>query len=145
MKSTFSLAVHALAYLAHTQKIETSETLAKNACTHPAKIRKTMSTLKQSGMIQTIEGKKGGYQINKDPQTITLKEIAEALSFVFINPTWQSGDLNMDCLISSGMSKVMDEVYYNMNQACLQQLEHITLHQILTLLFKKERRTYETL
>lgn len=47
MNSSFSIAVHALVYLNHMEKVLSSEELARNVCTNPVLIRKVMSKLKK--------------------------------------------------------------------------------------------------
>ena len=48
--SSFSIAVHALVYLNHMEKVLSSEELAQNVCTNPVLIRKVMSKLKKAGL-----------------------------------------------------------------------------------------------
>ena len=60
MTGAFSLAVHALVYLNHKATTLSSEMLAENICTNPARIRKVMSQLKRAGLISTKEGIDGG-------------------------------------------------------------------------------------
>ena len=48
MTGAFSLAVHALVYLNHKATTLSSEMLAENICTNPARIRKVMSQLKRA-------------------------------------------------------------------------------------------------
>lgn len=45
MTGDFCLAIHALIYLDHTDGIISSEELAKNICTNPARVRKVLSKL----------------------------------------------------------------------------------------------------
>lgn len=47
MDGMFSLAVHALVYLNHKNCIISSEALAENICTNPARVRKVMAKLKK--------------------------------------------------------------------------------------------------
>ena len=52
MDSIFSLAVHALVYLNHKDCTLSSEALAENICTNPARVRKVMAQLKKAGETQ---------------------------------------------------------------------------------------------
>ena len=60
MTSEFAIGVHALVYLNHKNETLSSELLAENICTNPARIRKVMAKLKTGGLIVTQEGLKGG-------------------------------------------------------------------------------------
>ena len=47
MTSDYCVAVHALVYLNHKAKVLSSEELAENICTNPARVRKVMAKLKK--------------------------------------------------------------------------------------------------
>lgn len=49
MTSEFAIAVHALVYLNHKGETVSSEALAENICTNPARVRKVMAKLKKAG------------------------------------------------------------------------------------------------
>ena len=56
MNSDFTVAVHALVCLAHSGKVLSSEALAENICTNPARIRKLSAKLKRAGVMETNDG-----------------------------------------------------------------------------------------
>lgn len=72
MTSEFGMAVHALTFLNHKGEIVSSEALAKNICTNPARVRKVMAKLKKAGLVDTKEGLEGGYLFSKDAQKVDL-------------------------------------------------------------------------
>ncbi|MDD2956630.1 MAG: Rrf2 family transcriptional regulator [Oscillospiraceae bacterium] len=135
MTGEFSLAVHGLIYLSHMDKTISSETLAKNICTNPARVRKVMAKLKKAGLLSAREGADGGYLFEGDPARITLAQVARALQFSFTAPAWRSGGVDMDCLVASGMADIMDQVYSELDAACLSRLETVTLADILRQVF----------
>ena len=53
MDSSFNLAVHALVCLSHSGRSLSSEALAENICTNPARVRRVMAGLKKAGMVAT--------------------------------------------------------------------------------------------
>lgn len=126
----FSIAVHALVYLNHKGTMISSETLAENVCTNPARIRKVMAMLKANGMVRTKEGAEGGYEIACSADEITLRQVCEATQTRLVNNSWRSGDLDMNCLVASGMGDIMDGIYHNLDETCKQQLETITISDI---------------
>lgn len=135
MTSEFTIAVHALVYLNHAATTVSSEALAKNVCTNPARIRKVMAKLKKQNLITTKEGKDGGYLFTQDENTVNLQQIFQALDTRLLSTSWTSGDHNMKCLIASGMAEVMDTLYNDMEQRCLQHLSTITLADLNHKLF----------
>ena len=75
MTSEFAIAVHALVYLNHRQETISSEALASNVCTNPARVRKVMAKLKKAGIISTKEGLEGGYHFEKDSSCVPWRSI----------------------------------------------------------------------
>ena len=138
MNSEFSVAVHSLVFLNHRGTTLSSEELAKNVCTNPARIRKIMAKLKKAELVATKEGIDGGYHFIRDPSTVTLREVSEALEMRFVSATWQSGDTDMKCLIASGMAAIMDDIYGQLDQLCQVHLDGITIQMIENLIFHHE-------
>ena len=79
MTSEFAIAVHALVYLNHKGETVSSEALAENICTNPARVRKVMAKLKKAGLLETREGNSGGYELHGDAAAIRLSDLAQAL------------------------------------------------------------------
>lgn len=136
MNGEFVVAVHALVYLNHKKCVLSSEELAKNVCTNPARIRKVMAKLKKAGFVVTKEGLDGGYRFIGNPSEVSLKRIGEALGTVYVNVGWHSGDQDMECLVASGMAGIMDDICADLDSRCKEQLEHITVDTIDRMIFK---------
>lgn len=135
MTGELNVAVHALVYLYHKNMILASDALAENICTNPARIRKIMAKMKRAGFVDTKEGINGGYFLMRDADKITLKDICAALEADIIKAGWSSGDPEMECLVASGMSNVMGNIYSKLNKQCLDTLEMITIKDINDQLF----------
>lgn len=130
MTSEFSVAVHALVYLNHKGCILSSEELAGNVCTNPARVRKVMARLKKAGLVRTKEGVEGGYLFDGDPASVNLRQIAQALDIRFVSAGWRSGGADMVCLIASGMADILDELYEDLDELCKRRLSEITIETI---------------
>lgn len=116
-----------------------SETLASNVCTNPARIRKVMAKLKKAGIISTKEGLEGGYHLDNDPSCVTLRQVCDALEVEFVSSSWKSGDQGMDCMIASGMADIMDNIYEDLDELCKKRLEGITIAAIENKIFEKNK------
>lgn len=127
MTSDYCVAVHALVYLNHKAKVLSSEELAENICTNPARVRKVMAKLKKAGFVKTKEGSEGGYLFDQDADRVTLDQIAQALEIRFVDTAWKSGDTDMKCLVASGMAGLMDEIFDDLNEQCRKRLKEITI------------------
>ena len=136
MTGEFSVAVHALVYLNHMQRPLTSDALAENVCTHPARIRKVMAKLKKAELVSTREGADGGYTCLGDPHKINLAQILTALNTPVVELTWRSGNLDMECLVASGMANIMDHICEELDDTCKQKLAEISIADIDAQIFR---------
>mgnify|MGYP003235928740 FL=1 len=128
--SSFSIAVHALVYLNHMEKVLSSEELAQNICTNPVLIRKVMSKLKKAGLVDTKGGNSGGYIFIADADKLTLDQVAEVIDAKFVGSPRRSGDMNKECLIASGMGEIMQNIYRQLDENCKKSLHGITVADI---------------
>ncbi|ASJ52587.1 transcriptional regulator [Brevibacillus formosus] len=132
MNSEFTIAVHSLALLAHIpEHMASSELIAKNVCTNPARIRKIMSILRKNGFVKTKEGIGGGYILACDPNEVTLAEIYRSISNGTLKPHWCSGDPQEACQVSANMHGVMDQIFTEAEMYFTKYLEQITIRTVL--------------
>ena len=138
MTSEFTIALHALVFLNHHDKTMTSEEIAANVCTNPARVRKVLSKLKKADLLVTREGSRGGgYLFHRDDETVTLLMVYQALQDRIIQSSWLSGSMDIGCLISSNMAAVMDDIMQELDEACKEKLSGITIKDINDKIFGK--------
>ena len=130
MTSEFTVAVHALVFLNHRQSTQSSEAVAENVCTNPARVRKVLSCLKKAGLVETKDGIDGGYHFTGNAEAVSLRMVADALNAAFVSASWRSGNPDMDCLIASGMDGVMSSIYRELDESCRVRLEQISIADI---------------
>jgi len=135
MNSDFCLAVHALVYLNHKQTTVSSEALADNICTNPARVRRVMAKLRAADLAAAREGSEGGFRFEKDAAAVTLAAVADALETRFVAANWHSGSSEKNCRVSSGMAGVMDGIFLILNSRCSEALQQITIADINEQLF----------
>ncbi|MET1029765.1 Rrf2 family transcriptional regulator [Domibacillus tundrae] len=132
MNSNFTIAVHSLVYLAYLPgHMASSEAIAHNVATNPARIRKVMSMLRNSGFVKTKEGIRGGYMLGEDPEKITLGHVYEAISRGELQPTWQTGDPEQGCPVSSNTQGVMDYIFKEAEDTYASFLYQFTVASVL--------------
>lgn len=132
MNSEFSIAVHSLVLLAYrSDRMATSEVIADNVCTHPARVRKVLGMLRKHGFVTTREGIGGGYILTCDPDTTNLAQVYRAVSVGTLKPSWCSGDPSQGCVIASNVQKVMDGLFQEAEQHLEQYWERWTLSEVL--------------
>ena len=130
MNGLFCVAVHALVYLHRRGCMLSSEELADNICTNPARVRKVMASLKKAGLVDTRSGNAGGYHFTADPAMVTLTQVADALAVRFVEPAWHSGRIDQPCMVASGMAGVMDALFDHLNERCRSYMKETTLMDI---------------
>jgi len=112
MNSEFTIAVHSLVFLAYRpERMASSEAIAENVQTNPARIRKVMGVLRKQGYVDTREGTRGGYRLTIDPAAVTLGDIYRCMTSGPLMPSWCSGDPDMDCVVGSNMRSVMNGIF----------------------------------
>ena len=141
MKSDFIVAVHALVYLSHRGCLASSEELAENIFTNPARVRKIMGKLKKMGIITTREGHVGGYCPCEGLEKVTLYDIAQGMGTVFVDTKWRSGNEENNCFISSGMASVFDGLYRELDALCMEHLKKITLGDVTVKIVETQLRS----
>lgn len=142
MTAEFTLAVHALVYLCHKQSIVSSAELSENICTNSARVRKVMSKLHKAGLAEAFQGKGSGYRAPAGAKSFTLDLILAALDEQPISMSWRSGDIDKDCLVSSGMGGIMSDIFDGMNRCCLERLASISIGDIDARIFGKDGQSH---
>lgn len=128
MNGLFCVAVHALIYLDKRGCVLSSEDLAANICTNPARVRKVMAPLRRAGLVETRTGADGGYRLIVPPSQVYLDQIANALGVRFVEPAWHSGgEVDCNCMVASGMADVMDNLFHKLEACCRTHLGTLTL------------------
>nr|WP_232330824.1 MULTISPECIES: Rrf2 family transcriptional regulator [unclassified Thermoactinomyces] len=132
VNSEFTIAVHSLVYLTHLPgHMASSESIAANVSTHPARIRKVMGCLRKHGFVKTKEGIGGGYILDCDPDEITLAQVYRAVSCGSFKPSWCTGDPEQTCPVSSNAQRVMDQIFADAEAYFETYLARITIRSVL--------------
>jgi len=132
MTSEFIIALHSLVLLAYCpDHMATSETIADNVCTHPARIRKIMSCLRKQGLVTTKEGTGGGYILSCNANKVSLAQIYRITSEGSMKPNWCSGDTTINCVVASNMKFAMEGIMDDAEGHVIAYLEGITVQDVL--------------
>lgn len=133
MNSEFSIAVHSLVLLANrTDRMATSDIIAENVCTHPARVRKVLGILRKHGFVATREGIGGGYILSCDPAKTNLAQVYQAVSAGTLKPGWCSGDPEKGCMIAANVQTVMDGLFQEAELHLEQYWEKWTISDVLS-------------
>jgi len=75
----FAVAVHALVWLAQSERVQSSASIACQVNSHATFLRRVMNPLAQAGLVEAREGRDGGYCLKLPPERITLADVYSAV------------------------------------------------------------------
>ncbi len=127
----FSMSVHALALLALAkQDGYSSSYIAGSVNTHAVFLRKVLKRLVEVGIVETREGRDGGYRLVRAPEDITLAEVYQSLQLDSALAQ-SSAEPNPACPVGSGMPLAFCEISDAVEASILQTLGHYTIAQLV--------------
>lgn len=137
MDTKFSVALHILVFISETDKVASSENLAKSVNTNSSHIRKITGLLKQAGLISSQQGK-SGFSLAMAPEAIGLERVYRAvypekeLLHVHDNP-------NQACPVGKHIQTLVQPSFDQAQEAFISQLANQNLADLITNLYKEEK------
>jgi len=133
MNTRFAVATYALTFMSLAQeRMVTSDELAASIGTHPALVRRMLSMLRESGLVETQLGPGGGARLARSPDEISLLQVYDAIraaedlfSIGRINP-------NPDCPMSAGIQSTLGCMLSRPEQALRMALDGVSIRNLLT-------------
>ena len=140
VSTRFTIALHVMTLLASSpEEALTSEYIAGSVNTNPVVIRRILGLLKRKGFVSSQPGSGGGWQLTRDPASITLLEIRrtvnEASPFAMHNQ-----DPNPACPVGRNIKSALTGVYGRAEQAMESQLAQTTIQELLRSVQSRRRR-----
>lgn len=131
--SRLTIAVHVLTWMAldrRQNEVATSERIASSVNTNPVVIRRCLSELRESGLVQAKRGGGAGWSLLREPEDITLLDVYSAV---------ESGNQfglhhsppNQDCPIGFGIRPTLTKVYDALEEQARQVLARTTIADVL--------------
>ena len=74
-----SAMLHVLLHMAALDRPMTSDELARHMDTNPVVVRRTMAGLRRDGLVRSARGRGGGWELARDLDTVTLRDVYAAL------------------------------------------------------------------
>jgi|SRR6478609_3263556 Rrf2 family protein len=127
MNSRFSISLHILTLLDYAgDELKSSGYLADSININPVLVRKEISNLKKHGLVESKEGKTGGFSLSKPSKQILLSDIYEAVRQSPILGA-QKNKPNPKCPVGKQIHKHMDTLYADAEDALVKRLAKTTL------------------
>ena len=133
MDTKFSVALHILIYISETDKIVSSEIIAKSVNTNSSHIRKILAVLKKGGLIESQQGKTG-ITLAKKPKDITLSEIYQIIYPDKYLVNIHEGS-NKECPVGLNIENLLQPVFNEAQEAFYKKLESKTLEKLIKELY----------
>lgn len=128
-------AIHSLMLLAKNNNEMSVNELAKNQDISKSYLAKVMQKLSNADIVQSTEGKSGGYKLTRPPEKINLSEVVKIME----------GKINVfECLDDKRNCEIKERckihfAFKNSYQQMLKELEKTSIKDILEPELKKER------
>jgi Rrf2 family protein len=124
----FTIAIHICLFLSYKdQKLIPSQEIAGSVKTNPVVIRRLMCKMKESGIIGSVAGARGGFYLAMNPEEIDLWRIYHSVKegdFFFKHKP------NDDCPVGGNLCELVDEVYKQAESSMEQVLGKITIRDL---------------
>lgn len=131
MNSQLPIAFHILGFLA-SQRGEsvTSDVMAETYGTSPVVLRRVLAKLQRAGLVETRRGVNGGSVLAREPSSINLRQVYEAVA----DDTQVLHRYSDRCAgaVASALSRFVEDVMGDAEQALLDRLEAVTVAEMDT-------------
>jgi len=116
VNTQFAIVVHLMAGLAYGCGRElTSAQLAMSVNTSPSFLRRILSKLSKAGLVETTTGKAGACRLARDPKSISLLEIYQAVGAppaFSIHRYSEQKSCTVSCHIKAALEKALDKTQH---------------------------------
>lgn len=138
VNTQFSIAVHALAAIAHYERAFTSEILAGSVNANPVFVKRILAKLSKANLVKAAVGKSGGYDLSRSPKSVSLLDIYSAVNppSAFAIHTYAK---SKGCVVSSNIKEVMGEVLVGTKKSVEDDLRRISLADVVSKIRSRSR------
>lgn len=132
--SRFTVALHVLAWMAlaarNSPDLVTSEQIARSVNTNPVVIRRLLGGLREAGIVVAQRGAGAGWRLGRDPESITLAEVYDAVERDSLFGLHHSAP-NRACPVGRGIQPALRRVYGSAASAIKAELAAVTIEALL--------------
>lgn len=127
MNGRFPIALHILTLLDSAgEELLSSDYIAGSVNINPVLVRKELSSLRNCGLVQSKEGKTGGYSLAKPAKAITLADVYLSVKQSPILGVAKNTP-NPVCPVGKKINEQLEELYEDVDKTVLNHLKKQTL------------------
>ena len=127
--SRLSTVLHALLHMGEHGGPMTSEALGRCLRTNPVVVRRTMGLLRDAGLVTADRGRAGGWTIEADLSTVTLRDLHEALGEPALFATGHRS-VNPRCLVEQVVNAAIDQALGEAEALLMKRFASVSLAQL---------------
>jgi DNA-binding IscR family transcriptional regulator len=124
--SRLSSVLHALLHMSEHEGPMTSDALAQCLGTNPVVVRRTMGFLRDADIVAADRGHAGGWRIQADLATVTLRQLHEALGEPALFAVGNRNE-QPECLVEQAVNAALEGTFAEAEALLLQRFAEITL------------------
>lgn len=124
--SKLSSVLHVLLHMAHSDRPLTSEELAGYLDSHSVVVRRVLANLRELGYVDSVKGHGGGWTITCDLDTVTLRDIYDAVGSPAVFAMGNRAD-NPECLVEQAVNEALDDAFREAQALLIDRLATISL------------------
>ncbi len=134
MTSRFTMAVHmlGLAALRQAEGRVTSEEMARSINTNPVVVRRLLGHLCRAGLLEVRRGAGGGVWLSRPPESITLRDVYEAVEAGEVLVAMHPRVPSTSCVIGRHITAYLEGVFGEAEEAFKQALARQTVADLRT-------------
>lgn len=138
VNTQFSIAVHVLTALANYESPFTSEILAGSVNANAVFVKRILVKLSKAKLVKTAVGKSGGYDLARNPKSISLLDVHQAIEppAAFAIHTYPK---SKGCVVSCNIKEVMSDVLDDTQKAVENDLKRTTIADVVSKIKKRAR------
>lgn len=121
--------LHVLLHMAEQSAPQTSETLARSMNTNAVVVRRIMAGLRDRGFVRSEKGHGGGWRIACNFESVTLRDIYDALGSPEILAIGNRSDAT-SCLIEQAVNDALGQAFNDAEALLLNRFGEISLARL---------------
>lgn len=107
----------------------TSDALAQCLGTHAVVVRRTMGLLRDAGLVAVDRGHSGGWRINADLSTVTLRQLHEALGEPALFAIGNRSE-HPECLVEQVVNAALDDAFEEAEALLMERFASVSLAEL---------------